>query len=44
MIELNHTIVPSHDKVKTAQFYARILGIKLEGEVLILLQYGLMNR
>lgn len=33
MIELNHTIVPSHDKVKSAQFYARILGIKLEGEV-----------
>lgn len=33
MIELNHTIVPSHDKIKSAQFYARILGIKYEGKV-----------
>ena len=33
MIELNHTIVPSHDKVKSAQFYTRILGVTLEGAI-----------
>ena len=30
-IELNHTIVPAHDKEKSAQFYERILGFKYEG-------------
>lgn len=31
-IELNHTIVPSHDKVVSAEFYTRILGLRNEGE------------
>jgi len=30
-IELNHTIVPSHDKQAAAQFVARILGLTYEG-------------
>ncbi len=30
-IELNHTIVPSHDKDAAAQFIARILGLAYEG-------------
>ena len=25
-IELNHTIVPAHDKEKSARFYERIFG------------------
>lgn len=31
MIELNHTIVPSKDKIAGAEFYARIFGFKLLG-------------
>lgn len=31
-IELNHTIVPSRDKEASAQFLARILGLKYEGK------------
>ena len=30
-IELNHTIVPAHDKVASAQFFARIFGLSYEG-------------
>lgn len=30
-IELNHTIVPAHDKTASAKFYARIFGLKYEG-------------
>lgn len=30
-IELNHTIVPSHDKGESAAFFSRILGLKNEG-------------
>ena len=26
-IELNHTIVPAHDKVASAKFFARIFGL-----------------
>ena len=29
-IELNHTIVPAHDKVASAKFFARILGLPFE--------------
>lgn len=31
MIELNHTIVPVRDKVASADFYARVLGMRNEG-------------
>ncbi len=30
-IELNHHIVPAHDKEKSARFYERIFGFKYEG-------------
>lgn len=30
-IVLDHTIVPAHDKVASAQFFARIFGLKYEG-------------
>lgn len=30
-IELNHTIVPAHDKKKAAKFFAEIFGLKYEG-------------
>ena len=30
-ITLNHTIVPSHDKEQSAQFFARIFGVKYGG-------------
>jgi len=30
-IELNHTIVPAHDKEQPARFYERIFGFKYEG-------------
>ena len=30
-ITLNHTIVPAHDEVASAQFFARIFGLKYEG-------------
>ena len=29
--ELNHTIVPAHDKTASAKFFARIFGLKFEG-------------
>ena len=32
-ITLNHTIVPSHDKEQSAQFFARIFGVKYGGPV-----------
>lgn len=33
-IELNHTIVPAHDKVASAEFFARIFGLRFdEGKV-----------
>ena len=31
MIELNHTIVAAHDKVKSAEFFARIFGLEYKG-------------
>jgi catechol 2,3-dioxygenase-like lactoylglutathione lyase family enzyme len=30
-IELNHTIVPAHDKETSARFFADIVGLKYEG-------------
>ena len=30
-ITLNHTIVPSHDKAGSAQFFARIMGLDSPG-------------
>jgi catechol 2,3-dioxygenase-like lactoylglutathione lyase family enzyme len=32
-ITLNHTIVPSHDKEQSAQFFARVFGVKYAGPV-----------
>ncbi|MYD44214.1 MAG: VOC family protein [Gammaproteobacteria bacterium] len=32
-MELNHTIVPSKDKVKAAEFFAEIMGLTYEGSV-----------
>jgi catechol 2,3-dioxygenase-like lactoylglutathione lyase family enzyme len=32
-ITLNHTIVPSHDKEQSAQFFARMFGLKYAGPV-----------
>ena len=29
-IELNHAIVPAHDKVASANFFARLLGLPFE--------------
>jgi catechol 2,3-dioxygenase-like lactoylglutathione lyase family enzyme len=31
-IILNHTIVPAHDKVAAAKFFAYIFGLKFDGE------------
>jgi len=31
-ITLNHTIVPSYDKIKSAEFYTRIFGFKYIGK------------
>ena len=31
-IELDHTIVPAHDKVESAKFFARIFGLGYDGE------------
>ena len=31
IIELNHTIVPAHDKDKSARFFAEIFGLQYEG-------------
>ena len=30
-IVLDHTIVPAHDKVASAQFFARIMGLEYKG-------------
>ena len=30
-LQLDHTIVPAYDKVKSAEFIARIFGLKYEG-------------
>ena len=30
-LQLDHTIVPAYDKVKSAEFIARIFGVKYEG-------------
>jgi catechol 2,3-dioxygenase-like lactoylglutathione lyase family enzyme len=32
-ITLNHTIVPAHDKVASARFFAHIFGLRYEGPV-----------
>ena len=32
-IELDHTIVPARDKVASARFFARIFGLRYDGEV-----------
>ncbi len=32
-IELDHTIVPAHDKIESAKFLARIFGLSYDGEV-----------
>lgn len=29
-IELNHTVVPAHDKVASAKFFARIFGLRFD--------------
>ena len=31
-ISLNHTIVPAHNKVESARFYARVFGFEYVGE------------
>lgn len=30
MIELNHTIVPAHDKIASAKFFARLFGLSFD--------------
>ena len=30
-LQLDHTIVPAYDKVKSAKFIARMFGLKYEG-------------
>ena len=30
-LQLDHTIVPAYDKVKSAEFIARMFGLKYEG-------------
>lgn len=32
-ITLNHTIVPAHDKVASAKFFAELFGVRYAGEV-----------
>ncbi|HET8700996.1 MAG TPA: VOC family protein [Nitrococcus sp.] len=32
-IQLDHTIVPAHDKVASAKFFARIFGLSYAGEI-----------
>lgn len=32
-IELDHTIVPARDKVASAEFFARIFGLRYEGAI-----------
>jgi catechol 2,3-dioxygenase-like lactoylglutathione lyase family enzyme len=43
-IELNHTIVPAHDKEKSAWFYERILGFKYEGRWGISPQFRILSQ
>jgi catechol 2,3-dioxygenase-like lactoylglutathione lyase family enzyme len=33
-IELNHTIVPAHDKVASAEFFARIFGLVFDKQAI----------
>ena len=42
-VQLNHTIVPAHDKHASAQFIADILGIEVGGEVDPFVQVHLAN-
>ena len=42
-VQLNHTIVPAHDKHESAQFLADILGIEVGGEVPPFVQVHLGN-
>ena len=42
-VELNHTIVPSHDKHASAQFLADLLGIPVAGEAGPFVQVELGN-
>ena len=42
-VELNHTIVPSHDKVGSSQFLAEILGIDPPESVMRFMQVRLSN-
>ena len=42
-VQLNHTIVPAHDKHASAQFIADILGIEVAGEFDPFVQVQLAN-
>ena len=42
-VQLNHTIVPAHDKHASARFIAEILGIEVGGEVEPFVQVHLSN-
>ena len=42
-VELNHTIVPSHDKHASARFLAELLGLPVGGEVGPFVQVELGN-
>ena len=42
-VQLNHTIVPAHDKHASARFIAEILGIDVGGEVEPFVQVHLSN-
>ena len=42
-VQLNHTIVPAHDKHASARFLAEILGIEVGGEVDPFVQVHLGN-
>ena len=42
-VELNHTIVPSHDKFASAQFLADLLGVPIAGEAGPFVQVELGN-
>jgi catechol 2,3-dioxygenase-like lactoylglutathione lyase family enzyme len=43
LVQLNHTIVPAHDKHESARFIAEILGIDVGGEVEPFVQVHLSN-
>lgn len=43
LVQLNHTIVPAHDKHASATFIAEILGIDVGGEVEPFVQVHLSN-